>query len=151
LIVLLLLGQLSATAQHLLKAAGGILLLYFAWSAFRQWHRPIDKTAQRGAPRTLFQAVLVNVLNPNPYLGWALVLGPAFLDAWRQHPANAIGLIVAFYSTLVGMLALFIVLAGLARFLGPQGQRALLGISAILLALLGTYLLITGLKNLSAD
>lgn len=145
-IVLLALGQLSAAVQQLLRAAGGVLLLYFAWVTFRQWRGPIEQRSQDSAPRTLFQATMVNVLNPNPYLGWALILGPSVLTAWRQHPANAVALIVAFYGTMVAMLALFIVLVGTARFLGPRGQRGLLVASAIILALLGASLLISGLR-----
>lgn len=145
-VVLLALGQVSATVQQLLKAAGGFLLLYFAWAAFRQWREPIERRSQDSAPRTLFQAALVNILNPNPYLGWALVLGPSVLTAWGQHPANAVALIVAFYGTMVTMLALFIVLVGTARLLGPGGQRGLLAVSALILAWLGASLLITGLR-----
>ena len=145
-IVLLALGQVSATGHMLLLTAGGVLLLYFAWADFRQWGGPIDQRSHDSAPRTLFQAALVNVLNPNPYLGWALVLGPSVLTAWRQHPANAVAIVVAFYGTMVAMLALFIVLVGTARFLGPRRQRGLLAVSALILALLGASLLIAGLR-----
>ena len=150
LIVLLVLGQLSVTMQQMLRAAGGILLLYFAWAAFRTWRRPQDEQACSSAPRTLLQAALVNLLNPNPYLGWALVLGPALLNAWHQRPVNALALMVAFYGTMVVMLVLFILLVGTAHFLGPRGQHGLLALSALVLALLGVYLLITGLHNLGA-
>ena len=150
LLVLLVLGQLSVAMQQGLRAAGGVLLLYLAWVTFRQWRRPAEAKSEVSAPRTLLQAALVNVLNPNPYLGWALVLGPSALDAWHQGPANAIALIVAFYGTMTAMLALFIILAGTARFLGPRGQRALVAVSAFVLAALGTYLLITGVRNLGA-
>jgi threonine/homoserine/homoserine lactone efflux protein len=149
-LVLLVLGQFSVAAQQLFRATGGVLLLYLAWAAFRQLRTPTEHRAQSSAPRTLLEASLVNVLNPNPYLGWALVLGPSVLTAWHEHPANAVALVVAFYSTMVGMLALFIVLAGTARFLRPRGQRAVVALSVVVLALLGAYLLITGLRNLWA-
>lgn len=149
-LVLLVLGQLSPSVQQLLRAAGGVLLLYFAWAAFRQWRRPIDQSRDGSAPRTLFQAALVNILNPNPYLGWALVLGPSAVSAWHEYPANAAALIVSFYGTMVVMLAAFIVLIGTARFLGPHGRHGLLAVSALVLALLGAYLLITALRHLGA-
>jgi len=148
LLALLVLGQLPAAFQQVLRAAGGVLLLYLAWVAFRQWRNPGQADSHGSAPRTLLQAALVNVLNPNPYLGWALVLGPSVVSAWHQHPANAVALIVAFYGTMVAMLALFIILVGTARFLGPRGQRVLVGLSALVLAILGAYLLITGASNL---
>ena len=92
LVVLLLLGQLSATTLLLLRAAGGVLLLYLAWGALRQWRTPSASGSDSRTPRTLLQAALVNVLNPNPYLGWALVLGPSVVEAWQQHPANTVAL-----------------------------------------------------------
>ena len=143
LLVLLVLGRLSVGAQQILRAAGGVLLLYLAWSTYRQWRRPSQPNAgSAGTPRTVAQAVLVNLLNPNPYLGWALVLGPNAVAAWRHSPAQAIALIVAFYTVLVAGLAVFIVVAGSARFLGAAGQRLLLLLSAAALAALGVYQLI---------
>jgi threonine/homoserine/homoserine lactone efflux protein len=146
-VVLLVLGQLSANVRQILRAGGGFLLLYLAWAAFREWRRPLDQHSHSTAPRTLLQAALVNVLNPNPYLGWALVLGPSVLNAWHKHPTNAIALLVSFYGTMVAMLALFIMLVGTIRFLGPRGQHALIALSAAILAFLGGCLLIAGLLN----
>jgi threonine/homoserine/homoserine lactone efflux protein len=95
------------------------------------------------APRTMLQAALVNLLNPNPYLGWALVLGPSILTAWQETPAHGIALLAAFYVTMVATLAGFIFLVGTTRFLGARVQRAIAGVSALVLAGLGVYLLIS--------
>jgi len=142
--VLLVLGQLSPGTQQGLRAAGGVLLLYFAWTAFRQTRASEAVLAPGSAPRTLFQAVLVNLLNPNPYLGWAFILGPALLTAWHRRPAEGIALLVTFYGVLVTTTAAFIVLVGTARFLSPRVQRVLLQLSAVVLAGLGLYLLFQG-------
>jgi len=142
--VLLVVGQLSPRAQHGLRMGGGVLLLYLAWTAFRQTRHDAEGEASGSAPRTLFQAVLVNLFNPNTYLGWAFILGPALLTAWHRRPAEGIALLVTFYGVLVTTTAAFVVLAGTARFLSPQARRKLLGISAFVLAGLGVYLLITG-------
>ena len=96
-------------------------------------------------PRTLVQAATVNILNPNPYLGWSLVLGPAFIAAWHQSPANAVVLLIAFYATMVGVLSSTILFFGTTSILGPAGRRMLILISAIMLALLGVYQLMAGL------
>ena len=146
LLVLLVLGQLPAIAQHLLRASGGCLLLYFAWVAFHQWRHPAEPDKRPSAPRTLLEAVLVNLLNPNPYLGWALVLGPSAIRAWHEHPAHAIALVGTFYGAMTAMLALFILLVGTASALGARVQRGLLAASAIALAGLGTFLLFTELR-----
>ena len=147
-IALLLLSRLPPNFQYILQSAGGLLLFYLAWVAYRQWRDPCRQRSGGSAPRTLFEAALVNLLNPNPYLGWALVLGPSVLAAWNEQKAYAVVLLTAFYVTLIVTIAGFILLVGTARFLGPRGQRALIGVSAALLALLGAYLLISALWNL---
>jgi threonine/homoserine/homoserine lactone efflux protein len=148
LLALLVLGKLSATVQQILRASGGALLLYFAWSALRQWRTPAATSSQGSAPRTLLEAAVVNLLNPNPYLGWALVLGPSVLVAWGDRPASAVALLVAFYGTIVAMLAAFILLVGTSRFLGARVQRGLVAVSALVLAGLGIYLLLTAGEKL---
>jgi threonine/homoserine/homoserine lactone efflux protein len=153
LFVLLVLNRLPDAMSRILQAAGGILLLYLAWAGYRQWRQPVvTESEQKGpAPRTLLQAAGINLLNPNPYLGWSLVLGPAFLDALRQGPANAAVLIVAFYVTMVFMLAATILLFGTTSFLGPRGRHALILASAITLALLGVYRLTTGMLQAGSN
>jgi threonine/homoserine/homoserine lactone efflux protein len=150
LLVLLVLGRLTPAFQQGLRACGGLLLLYLAGVALVQWRNPVEAAAGGSAPRTLFEAVLVNALNPNAYLGWALVLGPTMLAAWRERPSFAVALVVGFYAVLVATLGGFIVLAGAARWLGPRGRRTLVGVSALLLAGLGVYLLASGLRGLAA-
>jgi threonine/homoserine/homoserine lactone efflux protein len=144
LLVLLVLGRLPPTAQDLLRGAGGLLLLYLAWGAFSRARSGAGLAAgeQPSAPRTLLQATTVNLLNPNPYLGWALVLGPAMLAAWRHGPLNAVVLVGAFYGVMVVGLVAFILLAGTAHLLPPRAQRALGMIAAAVLAALGVYLLV---------
>jgi len=73
------------------------------------------------------------------------VLGPAFLAALHQGLAYAAVLIVAFYATMVIMLAATILLFGTTSFLGPRGRHALILVSAITLAVLGAYRLIASL------
>ena len=72
------------------------------------------------------------------------------LAAWRERPSYAVALVVGFYGVLVATLAAFILLASTARFLGPRGRRALIGISVAVLAGLGVYLLASGLRGLAA-
>jgi hypothetical protein len=49
---------------------------------------------------------------------------------------------------MVIMLAATILLFGTTSFLGPRGRRALILVSAITLALLGLYRLVTGLLQM---
>ena len=149
-IVLLVLGQLPTVGQQVLRAAGGVLLLYLAWAAFRRWRATpcVPGPVRQSAPRTLLQAVAVNLLNPSPYLGWALVLGPAAVTAWRHSTLDAAALIVGFYGVMVVGLAGFIWLAGSARLLPPRAQRALTAASAAILAAIGFYQLVVSVHAL---
>jgi threonine/homoserine/homoserine lactone efflux protein len=143
-LTLLVLNRLPDGFSRILQAAGGVFLIYLAWAGYRQWRQntPVDSVAGQTAPRTLLQAAFVNLLNPSPYLGWSLVLGPAFLAAWQKTPADAAALLLAFYITMVAVLAGTILLFGTTRFLGPEGRRALILISAATLGVLGIYQLV---------
>jgi threonine/homoserine/homoserine lactone efflux protein len=146
--VLLVLGRMPHGAVRALHAAGGLLLLYLAFSAYRGWRRTrAAGIEERGSvPRTLLQAAAVNILNPNPYLGWSLVLGPAALKAWARGPANAVALLASFYGTLVTCTALLILLMGTTQALGPRGRRTLVLVSAVTLAALGVWQLASSLR-----
>jgi len=146
--VLLLLGQLSNLVQQLLRAGGGGLLLYLGWTALRQQRAPAAEQRGGSAPRTLFEAALVNILNPNPYLGWALVLGPSVVAAWRDEPASAVALVLAFYGTMVASLAAFVFSVGAVRLAGDRMQRRLVAASALVLSALGVFLLATAIPRL---
>jgi hypothetical protein len=129
--VLLVLGQPPSGAADPRRA--GVLLFTSRGPRTASGVTLPADTDGAGTPRTVVQAVLVNLLNPNPYLGWALVLGPNAVAAWRQSPVDAVALIVAFYAVLVAGLATFIVVTGSARFLNATAQRVLMLLSALAL------------------
>jgi len=148
-LALLVLGRLSTGVQSALRLAGGILLLYLAWDAYQQWRRDNSHPSEQleRAPKTLFGAALVNLLNPNPYLGWTLVLGPIVVSAWQESPSFGIAVIVAFYATMVTTLGVLIVLFGSARLLGTKSQRALMFVSVWILGALGLYQLARSIQH----
>lgn len=142
---LLMLRELPRNWARALQGAGGLLLLYFAFTTWRAWRRAsaTAAVAPQSQPGTILEAAMVNALNPNPYLGWTLVLGPLVLQAWAKSAAAAVGLVASFYVTMVVMLAATILLFGSTRFLGPRGRRHLILASAIVLALLGVWQLVS--------
>ena len=140
-LILLVLSRIPDSSLHVLQTAGGIFLLYLAAGAFRTW-RKYDVKAGVPPPsrqQTLLKAVLVNVLNPNPYLGWSLVMGPLLLKGWRESPLNGIALLAGFYSTIIAGNIAIVLLFVLARNLGPRVSRALIGVSVVALACFGGY------------
>ncbi len=149
-LTLFVLNQVPHGFERVVQGAGGVLLLYLAALAFADWRKRREHAEEHASsvPRTLLQATGVNLLNPNPYLGWSLVLGPLFLRAWRAAPINGVALLVAFYGTMVASLAAIIVMFGTIRSLGPRVVRVLLLVSAITLTGLGVYQLTAGIAGL---
>ncbi len=139
-LALLLLTRLSNTLLYLIQIGGGFFMLYLAAGALRGLGEPAAAAtvgSRAGAPETLniWQAVLMNALNPNPYLFWGTVGGPILLTAWRQAADHAAGFLLGMYGTLVGGMALTILLFGTAGALSPRNSRWLTLLSAA--ALLG--------------
>ena len=152
LLVLFVLTRLPGTLEAVLRLAGGVFILYLARGALRTWRDYEGRTAaEAGSVRSsLLSATFVNLLNPNPYLSWSLVMGPLLLTGWRETPAHGVALVIGFYTTLVLTLAGFILLFARARDLGPRVGRALTGVSAVALACLGCYQLWSGARALLA-
>jgi threonine/homoserine/homoserine lactone efflux protein len=150
LVSLLLLRRLGPSFEVVLQAAGGVLLLYFAAVSLRQWRRPEVAARDGSAPRTVVEAAVLNLLNPNPYLAWSLVLGPALVTAWRESAARAFAFVASFYGTMCGTMAVFVLLVGATGAVSPAARRALALAGAALLAALGAFLLAVSLWRVAA-
>ncbi|MCM2313648.1 MAG: LysE family translocator [Thermoanaerobaculia bacterium] len=140
-LVLAILTQIPLLFLLVLRLVGGFFLLYLAWGAFRTYRGTVESMAAppSAAHKTVLEAAFVNILNPNPYLAWALVLGPLLLEAWKKSPSYGVVLVAAFYLTIIVATAAIILLAALARSFGPKVSRALVGISAVALVCFAIY------------
>lgn len=147
-LVLVVLTRVPPSFVNVLRLAGGLFLLYLAWGAVRTCmnYEQAATTPARPAHETVLKAIVVNLLNPNPYLGWTLVMGPLLLKAWRDAPLNGIVLVAAFYLTIVVVTAAIVILFAFASKAGPRVARALVGASAAGLAGFGLYQLWSGAR-----
>lgn len=156
-IILLVVFMLTRLPPWLLRGVqvvGGVFILYLAWQAFLSF-RSADFSAPspasharepgRGPEASIVEAAVMNALNPGAYLFWGMVAGPVLLQGWRQSAVLGVSFLAGFYGTLVGGFALLIVLFATARHLGSRVTRALLGLSAVALAIFGAYQLYQGL------
>ncbi len=149
-LVLVALTQVPPLFLLGLRIVGGFFLIYLAAQAIRAARTVQTPSAPLASPahQTVLKAALVNLLNPNPYLAWALILGPTLIGAWRQAPGNGIAFLVAFYVTMVLATALIVLVFSAARALGPRIARILVGVSAAALGAFGLYQLWTGATTL---
>ncbi len=145
-LTVLVLTRVPTTLVHVLQLAGGVFLLYLAVGAFQSCRKfsPELTLPPASMRRTLVKAALVNLLNPNPYLAWALIMGPLLLRAWREAPARGVALLAAFYGTMVLSCAAIMVLFAMARSLGPRVARWLVAVSGVALAGFAVYQLWSG-------
>jgi threonine/homoserine/homoserine lactone efflux protein len=123
--VALALSQTPAWFLRGLQIAGGVYLIYLAWGAYRAARTALPEAPTAHVPRSLAQGVLVNVLNPNPWIFWSLIGAPILLEAWALSPAWATVFLLGFYLTLVGGTAGFVILFAAAHRLDPRLMRAL--------------------------
>lgn len=140
-LTLSILTRIPYTFIRWLHLLGGLFVLYLAWDALRTFRHFESATAsaQSHAVESLWKAAIINLLNPNPYLGWSLVLGPLLLRGWHTAPRNGIAIGAGFYIALVGTTILIVLLFDFARSTGPHIAKILLGISAAALAVFGLY------------
>lgn len=151
-LVLLILTQTPTWLLKALQIAGGIFILYLARGAYLSFKHFEPDTPYGGQAnrKNLFEATIMNLLNPNPYIFWGSVGGPLLLKGWRESPAHGAIFILGFYLLLVGGFVGFTLLFGTTRRLGPKVSRILSGISAVVLLLFGLYQLGTGIVGLTS-
>jgi threonine/homoserine/homoserine lactone efflux protein len=147
-LVLAILSQMPIWLELGLHISGGIFLIYLSMGVWKKYYSysKQDLIPAGSSKTSLWQAALVNFLNPAPYLGWMLIMGPLFLQAWRESPVTGISFISGFYFTLIITSMGIVVLFSLARKLGSKINRILIGVSALTLALLGLYQFFLGIS-----
>lgn len=140
-VAVFVLSRVPAAFIRLLHFGGAVFLFYLAYAAFRTWRTLDPDRVPVGAESqsTLWRAAMVNFLNPNPWLGWTLVMGPLFLTAYGEAPAHGVALVAGFYGVMVLSLAGLVTLFATARWLGPRVIKGSLMLSVAALAGFGCY------------
>jgi threonine/homoserine/homoserine lactone efflux protein len=140
-LILAVLTRIPPGFVQTLHYLGGAFILFLAYGAFKSWWSyDINKPpGKQSAHQSIWKAALVNLLNPSPYLGWSLVMGPLLLKGWRESPACGISLVAAFYGTMILTTVAILILFGVARNYGPKVTRPLIALSALALAGFGLY------------
>jgi threonine/homoserine/homoserine lactone efflux protein len=91
--------------------------------------------------------MILNFLNPAPYIFWGTVLGPMLLEAVAESAGHVAAFFLGFYGTFVGLMALFVFIFDRLRRLDPRFTRALSLISVGIMVLLGLSFLWQGLSG----
>ncbi len=149
-IITLVIFVLIQTPQDFLdfiRIAGGFFILYLTKGAFLHPTRstPEKKPSENAARGTLTNAIIMNALNPNPYIFWGVVAGPILISGWRKSPGLGISFLSGFYGTFVCSLAALIFAFASAGHVHPKANRLLSLVAGVGLLVFGIYHITTGL------
>ncbi len=122
----------------LLGMSGGLYLVFLAWETVRTTSvvSPSTTDSEARHRRSLLKGVIVNLLNPHPYIFWITVAGPLVSRSYQQSAFGPIlAFVSGFYGCLVGskLLLAFLIHNGRARLQGQGYQRVLRASSGFLL------------------
>ena len=127
-------------ALGIVSLVGGLYVLYLAYGCFRT--RPVNWVETEAEPRSLRKGIIINFLNPHPYLFWLTLGAPLILRVNDENPLAPFAFLSGFYVLLVGSKAFLALIAGKSRSLlqskaylyvmrGLAGLLALFAISLI--------------------
>ncbi len=138
-LVLSRLSSLDAVMGGIALVGGGYVL-FLAYETIMTARVPLD--AAGGQPRSIVKGVLVNLLNPHPYLFWGTVGAPLMLKWQQSHPAAPCVFLAAFYGLLVGAkIAVAIVVGRLKHALRGNWYLVVMRLLGVLLAVFALLLL----------
>ena len=114
-LTLYILARLSAFNVILgtISFLGGFVLLYMGYESLVT--KGVNLSLKDLKPESFKKGILVNILNPHPYLFWVSIGGPATMKAWEQSAFAAAAFIGSFYALLVGSKVLLAVMVGRYR------------------------------------
>jgi threonine/homoserine/homoserine lactone efflux protein len=149
-LVVLALTQMPQWLLNLLRLGGGFFLLYLAGRLLLviRTDGPTLRASPQAARHNLFRAVIINLLNPNPYIFWGVVAGPILLQGMEQSLVVGLSFVAGFYVTFVGGLITLIAVFATVGRLNPTVTRILLGLSALGMAWIGINQIITSARIL---
>jgi len=146
-LVLLVLTQTPQYFLDIIRIVGGIFILYLARGLFLNLRNsePVTTPPDNAARQSFVNAVVMNALNPNPFIFWGVVAGPILLSGWRDSPGLGISFMIGFYGTFVCSLAALILVFATAGSINPKINRLLSFFTGSGLLAFGIYQMVTGL------
>ena len=142
-------SRLSAYQSGLgiISLVGGIFILFTGISCLRT--TPAEVSIQIEQPKSLLKGVVVNILNPHPYLFWISVGAPIMSRAFNTGMGALIAFLCGFYLSLVGSKILLAIAVGKSRsFLSGKVYRYTLSFLGLLLCAFAIILFRDGVKLL---
>jgi threonine/homoserine/homoserine lactone efflux protein len=145
LVTVLVVRNLPPGALRWVGTAGGMVVIWMGLETLRSARReyvshPVPVEGQ--LRQEMWRGVVVNALNPHPYVFWATIGGPALVNGWRTSPWYALAFLLPFYLLLVGSKAILAWLVSRkAQALTAIWYRRVLIVCGALVLAMGGFLL----------
>jgi len=94
----------------IISLLGALFLLLLAYENI--WYKPSVKNKPTQKPKSFQKGIVVNLLNPHPYLFWILVGAPILVNASLISSFAIVLFLAGFYVMLVGSKIVFALLTG---------------------------------------
>lgn len=135
-----------ARALGVISIFGGLYLFYLGLKSL--WFKDAD-LQEDVDPKSLKKGLMINFLNPAPYLFWTSIGGPLVLKASSTSFVSAAAFIFPFYVLLVGSKIVVAIVSGRSRnLLKSRHYRMILRILGLVLIGFGVLFLRDGINTL---
>lgn len=135
-----------ARALGVISIFGGLYLFYLGLKSL--WFKDTD-LQEDVDPKSLKKGLMINFLNPAPYLFWTSIGGPLVLKASSTSFVSAAAFIFPFYMLLVGSKIVVAIVSGRSRnLLKSRHYRMILRILGLVLIGFGVLFLRDGINTL---
>jgi threonine/homoserine/homoserine lactone efflux protein len=164
-VMVFLLGALPEFVLDVMSIIGGSFVLWLGWSTWKDnenAQRRLQPESTLENRQAVYEAVsvsmglvylrgmLVNALNPAPYLFWSTVSGPLLLGGMREGGLTyAMAFLIGYYSVFLSLIVVLMVVVERIGNLDERMNRYLLPVTIILMILLGLGLFGAGLYDLT--
>lgn len=133
-------------ALGVISIFGGIYLFYLGLSSLRV---KTENPEEDVDPKSLKKGLMVNFLNPSPYMFWVSIGGPLVLKASRTSLVSAAAFVIPFYVMLVGSKIVVAMISGRSRnLLNSRYYRIIIRTLGLVLMGFGVLFLRDGFKYL---
>ena len=165
-LMVFLLGALPEFVLDIMSVIGGSFVLWLGWSTWKDnknardemQRKSIHETGRFTIPQALgvsmgmvyLRGMLVNALNPAPYLFWSTVSGPILLDGIRDGGAPyAAAFLISYYTMFLSLIFILMIVVERLGKLDERMNRYLLPVTIVLMIVLGLGLVGAGVFDLT--
>ena len=124
---------------------GGLFIIYLAIESFKAKEIYIDN--QTVKPYSLRKGIIVNTMNPHPYLFWMTIGVPLIFKSYNIGLSTTLAFIISFYAFLVGSKVIVAILTDKSRnFLKNKNYIRIMRILGLILLVFAFIFIRDGVK-----